>query len=44
MGIEGGNISVVGSSVSDVTIELINRMQEAEEGDTLTILPPFSGG
>ena len=38
MGIEGGSISVVGSSVADVTIELINRMQEAEEGDTLTIL------
>ena len=38
MGIEGGSISVVGSSVADVTIELIGRMQEAEEGDTLTIL------
>ena len=38
MGIEGGSISVVGSSIADVTIELIGRMQEAEEGDTLTIL------
>ncbi len=38
MGIEGKDITVVGSSVHDVTIQLINRMQEAEEGDTLTIL------
>ena len=38
MGIEDGAITVVGSSVQDVTVEVINRMQEAEEGDTLTIL------
>jgi dihydroxyacetone kinase-like predicted kinase len=38
MGIEDGAITVVGSSVKDVTVELIRRMQEAEEGDTLTIL------
>ena len=38
MGIEGKDITVVGSSVHDVTIQLINRMQDAEEGDTLTIL------
>ena len=38
MGIEGSSIRVVGSDVADVTVELINRMQEDEEGDTLTIL------
>ena len=38
MGIEGSSIRVVGSDVADVTLELINRMQEDEEGDTLTIL------
>lgn len=38
MGIEDGSIEVVGSSISDVTLELIKRMQDAEEGDTLTIL------
>ncbi|WP_154052446.1 DAK2 domain-containing protein [Olsenella uli] len=38
MGIEGGAITVVGSSVEQVTLDLIARMQEAEEGDTLTIL------
>ncbi len=38
MGIEDGAITVVGSSIQDVTVEVINRMQEAEEGDTLTIL------
>ncbi|SEH67759.1 MULTISPECIES: DAK2 domain-containing protein [Atopobiaceae] len=38
MGIMGGSIEVVGSSVQDVTLEVINRMQEEEEGDTLTIL------
>ena len=38
MGIEGSSIRVVGSDVADVTIELINRMMEDEEGDTLTIL------
>ncbi len=38
MGIEGGAITVVGSDVADVTLRVINRMQEEEEGDTLTIL------
>ena len=38
MGIEGSSIRVVGSDVADVTVELINRMQDDEEGDTLTIL------
>ena len=38
MGIEGGAITVVGSDVMDVTVRVINRMQDEEEGDTLTIL------
>ncbi len=38
MGIEDDAITVVGSDVQEVTIEVINRMQDAEEGDTLTIL------
>ena len=38
MGIEGGAITVVGSDVLDVTVRVVNRMQEEEEGDTLTIL------
>lgn len=38
MGIEGDAITVVGSDVADVTIALIERMQEEEEGDTLTLL------
>jgi DAK2 domain fusion protein YloV len=38
MGIEDGQITVVGSDVAQVTLDLIARMQEAEEGDTLTIL------
>ncbi len=38
MGIEGGAITVVGSDVEDVTVRVIERMQEEEEGDTLTIL------
>ena len=38
MGIEGDAITVVGSDVADVTLELIDRMQKAEEGDTLTVL------
>ena len=38
MGIEGGAIEVVGNDVQKVTVDLINRMQEEEEGDTLTIL------
>ena len=38
MGIISGSIDVVGSSVKDVTVACVNRMQEAEEGDTLTIL------
>jgi hypothetical protein len=38
MGIENGAITVVGKDVFQVTIDLINRMQEEDEGDTLTIL------
>lgn len=38
MGIENGDIVVVGSEVDQVTIDLINRMQGEEEGDTLTML------
>ena len=38
MGIENDAITVVGSSVKDVTLQVVARMQEAEEGDTLTIL------
>ena len=38
MGIQDGKISVVGSDVADVTLKLIDLMQEEEEGDTLTIL------
>ena len=38
MGIQDGSIDVVGSDVAAVTIELINKMQEDEEGDSLTIL------
>lgn len=38
MGIEGGAITVVGSDVEGVTLDLIHRMQEQSEGDTLTIL------
>ena len=38
MGIIGGSIDIVGSSVKRVTVDCINRMQEEEEGDTLTIL------
>ena len=38
MGIVGGEIVKVGDSVEEVTLELISKMQEADEGDTLTIL------
>ena len=38
MGIIGGSIDVVGSDVKQVTLECINRMQEDEEGGSLTIL------
>ncbi len=38
MGIIGGSIDVVGSDVKQVTLDCINRMQEDEEGDSLTIL------
>ena len=38
MGIIGGSIDIVGSDVLQVTIDCINRMQDEEEGDTLTIL------
>ena len=38
MGIQDGEITVVGSSVDEVTLELIGRMQDEDEGDSLTIL------
>ncbi len=38
MGIQDGKISVVGSDVTNVTLQLIDLMQAEEEGDTLTIL------
>ena len=38
MGIQDGKISVVGSDVRQVSIDLVNLMQEEDEGDTLTIL------
>ncbi|MBR3317917.1 MAG: DAK2 domain-containing protein [Atopobiaceae bacterium] len=38
MGIQGGEISIVGKDVTEVTLKLIACMQEEEEGDTLTIL------
>ena len=38
MGIAGGEIDIVGSDVEQVTLDLIAKMQEDEEGDTLTIL------
>ena len=34
----GGKITVVGSDVQQVTLDVIHGMQEQEEGDTLTIL------
>ena len=38
MGIQDGSIDVVGSDVTQVTLDLIARMQDEEEGDSLTIL------
>ncbi len=38
MGIQDGSIDVVGSDVADVTVELIGKMMDEEEGDALTIL------
>ena len=38
MGIVSGSIEVVGSDVKQVTLECIDRMQQEEEGDSLTIL------
>ena len=38
MGIQDGDITVVGESVDEVTLALVRKMQEADEGDTLTIL------
>ncbi len=38
MGIQDDSIEVVGSDVAQVTLELIAKMQEEEEGDSLTIL------
>lgn len=38
MGIINDSIDVVGSDVKQVTLDCINKMQEEEEGDSLTIL------
>ena len=38
MGIISGSIDVVGDDVKQVTLDCIARMQDEEEGDTLTIL------
>ncbi|QWT17129.1 DAK2 domain-containing protein [Collinsella sp. zg1085] len=38
MGIIEGSIDVVGHDVIEVTLACINRLQEQEEGDTLTLL------
>ncbi len=38
MGIIAGSIDIVGSDVKQVTLDCIERMQNEEEGDTLTIL------
>ena len=38
MGIICDSIDIVGDDVKQVTVDCINRMQEAEEGDSLTIL------
>ncbi len=38
MGIYNGSIDVVGSDVADVTLKVIEKMQEDEEGEFLTIL------
>lgn len=38
IGIVSGVIEAVGSDVKSVCVEIINRMQEQQEGDTLTIL------
>ena len=38
MGIQDDSIDVVGSDVTQVTLDLIARMQDEEEGDSLTIL------
>ena len=38
MGIQDDSIDVVGSSVEQVTLDLIAKMQNEEEGDSLTIL------
>jgi dihydroxyacetone kinase-like predicted kinase len=38
IGIEDDAIYVVGKAIDEVALALINRMQEAQEGDTLTLL------
>ncbi|WP_298578819.1 DAK2 domain-containing protein [uncultured Olegusella sp.] len=38
MGIENGKITVVGNDVAQVTLDLIAKMMDEEEGDTLTLL------
>ncbi|MDO4806669.1 MAG: DAK2 domain-containing protein [Coriobacteriales bacterium] len=38
MGIQDDSITVVGNDVAEVTLRLIKKMQDEEEGDTITIL------
>ena len=38
MGIQDDSIDVVGTDVAQVTLDLIAKMQDEEEGDSLTIL------
>ncbi len=38
MGIQDDSIDIVGDDVKQVTLDLINKMQDEEEGDSLTIL------
>lgn len=38
IGIQDGKISVVGSDVNQVAVDLVDRMQKEREGDTLTLL------
>lgn len=38
IGLMDGKIEICGAAVKQVTLELLERMQEEEEGDTLTIL------
>ncbi len=38
MGIQDGDITVVGKTVEEVTLKLVKKIQDESEGDTLTIL------